>query len=81
MEFCHSCIFGEVTPEAYDVVFDEVIRGEHSISVRFDEIESAWRIVDTIYKKHFPLYHYKRGTTGPKELKEFDKKHGMRWRT
>ncbi len=80
MEFCHSCVFGNVTPEAYEVVFDEVMRGEQSISVRFDEIEYAWRIVDIIYAKHFPLYHYKRDTLGPKELETFEKKHGMRWR-
>ena len=82
MEFCHSCLFGEVTPRAYEVVLEEVMRGEKSISVRFDEIEYAWKIIDEIRKKKFPLYSYPCETAGPEEVvKEFEQKHGMRWRS
>ncbi len=81
MEFCHSCIFGEVTPEAYEVVIEEVIRGEQSISVRFDEIEQCWRIIDSARKKMFPLYQYACGSQGPEELTQFERKHGMKWKS
>lgn len=81
MEFCHSCIFGAVTPESYEVIFEEVVRGEQSISVRVDEIEYAWRIVDTIKSKNFPLYSYECGSSGPEEITQFEQKHGMRWKT
>lgn len=81
MEFCHSCIFGAQTPESYEVVIEEVIRGENSISVRFDEIEQCWRIIDTVRKKSFPLYEYACDSRGPKELQQFEQKHGMRWRS
>jgi glucose-6-phosphate 1-dehydrogenase len=81
MEFCHSCIFGPITPEAYEVILQEVERGEKSVSVRFDEIECAWRIVDKIKAMQLPLYIYERNTSGPKELvTEFEDKHGMRWK-
>ncbi len=81
MEFCHSCVFGLKTPEAYEVLLEEIMRGEQSISVRFDEIEYAWKIIDHIRKQELPINIYKRKSTGPKELEEFAKKHGMRWRS
>lgn len=82
MDFCHSCIFGAMTPEAYEVILEEVIHGEQSISVRFDEIEWAWRIIDKVRTFDFSLYTYPCASNGPKELEShFEKKHGMRWRT
>ena len=54
MEFCHSCLFGAITPEAYEVIFEEILRGEQSISVRFDEIEYAWKVIDALKLLHFP---------------------------
>lgn len=81
MEFCHSCLFGPVTPEAYEVILQEVARGEKSVSVRFDEIECAWQIVDKIKEMNFPLYTYECKTNGPEELvTQFEDKHGMRWK-
>jgi glucose-6-phosphate 1-dehydrogenase len=81
MEFCHSCVYGLQTPEAYEVLLEEVMRGEQSISVRFDEIEYAWNLTDTIIAKQLPVYQYEQGSTGPQEEKDFDDKHGMRWRS
>lgn len=81
MEFCHSCYFKEHSAESYVVIFEEVMHGEHSVSVRFDEIEHAWKVVDTINAMNLPLYQYERGSHGPKELEQFSLKHGMRWRS
>jgi glucose-6-phosphate 1-dehydrogenase len=81
MEFCHSCMFGTVTPEAYEVIFEEILRRENSISVRFDEIESAWKVIDTIKSLKASVHTYKKGGKGPREMEDFAKKHGMRWRS
>lgn len=81
MEFCHSCIFGARTPEAYEVLLQEVMRGEQSIAVRFDEIESAWRVIDVVKKLKLPVYEYAKGSQGPEQLEAFSKKHGVRWRS
>lgn len=81
MEFCHSCIYGAQTPESYEVLLEEIMRGEQSVSVRFDEIEYAWQVIDTIRAKHYPLFEYAQNSTGPHELDQFAKKHGMRWRS
>jgi glucose-6-phosphate 1-dehydrogenase len=56
------------------------MRGEQSISVRFDEIEHAWKLIDVIAAQHLPVYAYAQGSTGPQEEKQFDEKHGLRWR-
>jgi len=81
MDFCHSCLFEPFPPEAYAVLLEDIVRGEHSVSVRFDEIEDAWKIVDDIKAKQFPLYTYQKKSSGPKELEDFNKKHGIRWLT
>lgn len=81
MEFCHSCIFGPYTPQAYEVVFEEIIRGEQATSVRFDEIEYAWRVIDYIKTKQLAILPYACGSKGPKESELFAKKHGIRWRS
>lgn len=81
MEFCHSCIFGLKTAQAYEVLLEEVMRGEQSISVRFDEIEYAWKLIDVIVRQQLPVYAYKKGSRGPQEEQEYTQKHGMRWRS
>jgi glucose-6-phosphate 1-dehydrogenase len=80
MEFCHSCVHGLQTPEAYEVLLEEIMRGEQSISVRFDEIEYAWKLIDSIESRQLPVYSYAQGSTGPHEEEQFDDKHGMRWK-
>ncbi|MCK5632289.1 glucose-6-phosphate dehydrogenase [bacterium] len=79
MEYCHSCDLSALTPGSYETIFEELFRQEKSISVRFDEIESSWNIVDAAYAKNFPLYIYKKGTNGPDECQNFAKKHKIRW--
>jgi len=81
MEFCHSCVFGRSTPQSHEILLSEIIRGERSVSVRFDEIEYAWDIIDQIITRKLPVYEYEEGSAGPKELIDFEKKHGMRWRS
>jgi glucose-6-phosphate 1-dehydrogenase len=81
MEFCHSCLFGLQTPEAYEVLLEEIVRGEQSISVRFDEIEHAWKLIDVIEKQKLPLFTYEKKSKGPQEEQQFTQKHGMRWRS
>lgn len=81
MEFCHSCLFGKETPQAHEVLLEEVMRGESSVSVRFDEIERSWEIIDQLKKMDLPVGTYKKGSEGPQEMFDFMKKHGMRWRS
>ncbi len=79
MDFCYECRFGSVKGNTYELVLQEVMVGEQSISVRFDEIEYAWEVIQKIKDLNLPLYDYKKDTNGPEELKDFVQKNGMRW--
>lgn len=81
MEFCHSYLYGLKTPEAYEVLLEEIMRGEQSVSVRFDEIEYAWKLIDVIHSQKLPVYSYAQGSIGPQEEKQQMDKHGMRWKS
>jgi glucose-6-phosphate 1-dehydrogenase len=79
MEYCHSCIFGKHEAQAYETLLEGVMHGEQSVSVRFDEIEASWRVIDAIHKAEIPVYRYKKGSLGPDELADFNTKHAIRW--
>lgn len=79
MEFCHSCIFGQLNNLAYQTLLAGVMKGETSVSVRFDEIEYAWKIVDAFKKLQRDVFIYVRGSNGPQQIEEFNQKHGVRW--
>jgi glucose-6-phosphate 1-dehydrogenase len=81
MEYCHSCKFGVMMPGAYGILLEEVMKGEQSVSVRFDEIEYAWRIIDEVKSKKWPVHIYEKKSKGPLAALEFAKNHGMRWRS
>jgi len=63
--FSYQNFFGPLTTEAYEILFAEIIRGDHAMVVRFDEVETQWRIVEDIESLNLPLARYKKGTTGP----------------
>ena len=79
MNFCHSCLFGPNTPEAYENLILDVINGDQSAFVRADEIEYSWKVVDQIKKDKYKIFNYKKGSNGPKEINLLDKKN-IRWR-
>lgn len=79
MKFCHSCLFGPNTSEAYENLLFDVIKGDQSAFVRSDEIEYCWKLVDKIDKSKFKIYKYEKGSRGPKEIKFLDDKE-IRWR-
>lgn len=80
MEFCHSCLYGLKSPEAYENLLNLVIEGDQSVFVRNDEIEAAWKMVDGIKKEKSVLYSYVKGSKGPKELEEWSRRMKVRWR-
>lgn len=81
MDYCHSCEYGVNTPEAYEVLLEQAIMGEQALFVRNDEVELAWKIVDKIDKKNLIVYKYPVGSSGPKELAEWNKKNNIIWKS
>ncbi len=80
IDYCYSCIFEPETPQAYESILLDIISGERSISVRQDEIEYSWQIIDKIISMNLPMYQYKKGTSGPKELETFANKYNLEWK-
>lgn len=79
MVFSHANYFGPNTMQAYEVLLLEIIAGEQSVSVRFDEIEYSWKIVDAVDTLNLPLYSYKADSKGPLEIEELAQKYGVEW--
>ncbi|MDP3734772.1 MAG: glucose-6-phosphate dehydrogenase [Nanoarchaeota archaeon] len=78
MEFSQP-IFTLKSAEAYEILLEEVIKGEQSLFVRNDEIEQSWKIMEAIEKIKTKVYTYAPGSKGPQELKLLEKEH-IKWR-
>lgn len=61
----YAHVFGPSSVEAYEILLQEIMHGQQSIVVRFDEIEYQWKITDEIYEHNFPLIQYQQGSAGP----------------
>lgn len=81
MEYSYKGVLKDTASSGYETLLEEVLRGEQSVSVRFDEIEYAWQVIDTIRSKNLPVNAYAQGSKGPEAAEQFAKKHGMRWRS
>lgn len=82
MEFSHTSSFGPNSPEAYQNLFEEIIKGNQSMFVRSDEIEEQWRIIDSIKlnnkDKNAPLEKYKKGNL-PQKAIDLIERDGRKW--
>ena len=81
MDYCHNCVHGSNTPEAYEVLIEQAILGEQALFVRNDEVELAWKIVDKIDRDNLIVYKYPINSSGPKELAEWNKKNNIIWKS
>jgi glucose-6-phosphate 1-dehydrogenase len=70
--------------DAYDALLLDVIEGDHTLFIRFDEVEWAWRVVDPILKywaqeRDF-IHTYPAGTWGPHESNRLFDAEDTEWR-
>lgn len=69
--------------EAYEALLLDVIRGDKTLFIRFDEVEWAWRVVEPIMKAwengKNPVQSYPAGSWGPDTNHIFDC-HDQEWR-
>lgn len=80
MEFCHNELFGPNTPQAYETLLRDVVSGDQSAFVRFDEIDLSWKIVDDAIKLDDRIFSYEKGSSGPPDFESWSRKNGVRWR-
>ena len=71
MEFLYGTAFLSQSPEAYERLILDAMRGEATLFTRNDEVEAQWRICDPIVSawsaNRSPLPQYAAGTHGPAE--------------
>ncbi len=75
---------GERAIDAYEALLLDVIRGDATNFIRFDEVEWAWRVVDPILKywaqeREF-IHSYPAGTWGPEEANRLFEWEYQTWR-
>ncbi len=71
MEFLYGTSFLSQSPEAYERLITDAVRGDATLFTRNDEVEAQWRICDPIVqvweKTPGPLPQYESGSQGPAE--------------
>jgi glucose-6-phosphate 1-dehydrogenase len=71
MEFLYGTSFLSQSPEAYERLITDAMRGDATLFTRNDEVEAQWRICDPIVQAWEsapgPLSQYEAGSQGPAE--------------
>jgi glucose-6-phosphate 1-dehydrogenase len=72
MEFHYGTAFLSESPEAYERLILDVMRGDATLFTRNDEVEALWRIIDPILAAweqdtESPVAQYPAGSAGPAE--------------
>jgi glucose-6-phosphate 1-dehydrogenase len=84
MEFLYGTAFLSESPEAYERLIMDAMRGDATLFTRDDEVEAQWRICDPILdawsKTPGPLPQYAAGSGGPAEAARILEE-GHAWRT
>jgi glucose-6-phosphate 1-dehydrogenase len=83
MDFRYGTAFGGETSDAYERLLLDAMAGDGTLFARRDEVEEAWRIVDSIHRGWHtgstPLFEHAAGTWGPEEA-DFMLGSGRTWR-
>jgi glucose-6-phosphate 1-dehydrogenase len=84
MEFLYGTAFLSQSPEAYERLILDAMRGDATLFTRDDEVEAQWRIIDPVLQAWSgtpgPLPTYEAGSSGPEEANAI-LLDGDKWRT
>jgi glucose-6-phosphate 1-dehydrogenase len=74
MEFLYGSAFMSQSPEAYERLILDAMRGEATLFTRNDEVDAQWSIIDPVLEAWSdggrPVASYEAGTAGPPEADE-----------
>lgn len=83
MDFCQNCVVGLNTPEAYERLIYDAVRGESTYFTRWDEVAAAWEYIDPIAdawaESGADLSYYEAGTWGPEAARQLLADDGFKW--
>jgi glucose-6-phosphate 1-dehydrogenase len=79
-----SCGISQYGIDAYEALLLDVIDGDHSLFLRYDEVDWAWRVVDPILKvwsmERDYIHTYPAGSWGPSEANRLFIRDDQDWR-
>ena len=85
MDFCYQTVFGVESPDAYEMLLLDVMRGDATLFIRSDEVEAQWHLITPIEEawanqnvKELPIYVS--GSDGPTEADDLPLGNGHHWR-
>jgi glucose-6-phosphate 1-dehydrogenase len=83
MEFHYGTSFLSASPEAYERLILDAMRGDATLFTRNDEVDALWRVVDPVLEawkaSDDPVPQYAAGSQGPAEADEL-LRDGAKWR-
>ena len=84
MDFTYDDSFGGSSPEAYERLLLDVMKGDATLFTRDDEIEQSWDLLASIFRvwngSDAPLVHkYQAGSWGPSEADDLLRARGHSW--
>ncbi|MBD3619210.1 MAG: glucose-6-phosphate dehydrogenase [Chromatiales bacterium] len=78
------CAHDDVKIDAYEALLLDVIQGERSLFLRYDEVEWAWRVVDPVLRvwgeENSFIHYYPAGSWGPAESARLFDAEDQAWR-
>lgn len=85
MDFRYGSSFGSNTPEAYERLLLDAMRGEATLFTRRDEVEEQWAFIDQVFdawrkEADAPPPAYASGSWGPEAAEDLLARDGRRWR-
>ena len=85
MDFRYGTAFGSNTPEAYERLLLDAMRGEATLFTRRDEVEAQWEYIDHVFdawanEASTPPPAYASGSWGPEQADDLLAHDGRRWR-
>ncbi len=85
MDFRYGASFGSNTPEAYERLLLDAMRGEATLFTRRDEVEEQWAYMDHVFaawtrEGNTPPPLYSAGSWGPEQADDLLARDGRRWR-
>lgn len=83
LDLSYAAAFPERSPDAYERLLMDVIRGNPTLFMRRDEVEAAWTWVEPILRRwdeqREPAPTYRAGTNGPTSAAELIERDGRSW--
>lgn len=83
MDYCQATPYETNSPEAYERLLLEAIRGNNALFTRWDELQASWRYIEglekIIHMNSIPLHPYAAGFTGPSQAHDLLASDGRWW--